>query len=403
MTTEPTCLEAGYTTYTCTRCEAGTEGHTYTDNEVPALGHKYDVVTTEPTCLEPGYTTYTCTRCEAGTDGHTYQGNDVPALGHKYTIVFDKGDNDPKVDNTYFDQVNWYKQSENHLYKPATMTMAETHIFLCERCSSEDKQKDDNILKVELENTETGEHKILDKDEKTNESYWHFIDGYDPADDTIGKCYNVCLDDDCQDGAKALETNSYKETIPEKYQEKYAELVKANGGKQVVLYDHVVNDQIGWTYVEGTATCYFNGYDEGVCAHCGGKTRQIRKTDDKRPEHQYGDYHVVKDAVDEDHAHMRICTVEGCGHEEYGKHTFTAWEVVEKETLFKDRVEERHCVDCLDEEGNPYTETRVVESSNKIVVFIRWLAGLFAFKGSILYNAAKWLYDVLNPFKPIDG
>ena len=78
-TTAPTCLEDGYTTFTCARC-----GDTYKDDYVLALGHSYAAETTAPTCLDAGYTTYSCTRCEAGTDGHTYTGNEVAALGHSF-------------------------------------------------------------------------------------------------------------------------------------------------------------------------------------------------------------------------------------------------------------------------------------------------------------------------------
>jgi len=114
VVTAPTCTEKGYTTYTCA-C-----GDSYKDDEVAALGHKWDdgVVTTEPTeeaagvrtytcatcgetktevipaldhthkyttevtaptCTEKGYTTYTCA-C-----GDSYKADEVEALGHKYT------------------------------------------------------------------------------------------------------------------------------------------------------------------------------------------------------------------------------------------------------------------------------------------------------------------------------
>ena len=114
VVTAPTCTEKGYTTYTCA-C-----GDSYKDDEVAALGHKWDdgVVTTEPTetatgvrtytcatcgetktevipaldhthkyttevtaptCTEKGYTTYTCA-C-----GDSYKADEVAALGHKYT------------------------------------------------------------------------------------------------------------------------------------------------------------------------------------------------------------------------------------------------------------------------------------------------------------------------------
>ena len=73
VTVAPTCLEKGYTTYTCSVCN-----DTYTDDEVDALGH--DEVAHDakaPTCTEAGYNAYvTCSRC----DYTTFEA--VSALGH---------------------------------------------------------------------------------------------------------------------------------------------------------------------------------------------------------------------------------------------------------------------------------------------------------------------------------
>ncbi len=74
VVTEPTCTEAGFTTYTCSKC-----GDSYVADEVAALGHDYKAVVTEPTCTEAGFTTYTCERC-----GDSYVADEVAALGHEY-------------------------------------------------------------------------------------------------------------------------------------------------------------------------------------------------------------------------------------------------------------------------------------------------------------------------------
>ena len=77
VTTEPTCVDEGVKTYTCSIC-----GDSYTE-AIPATGeHTYEgVVTTEPTCVDEGVKTYTCSICgdsytEAipATDEHTYEG-----------------------------------------------------------------------------------------------------------------------------------------------------------------------------------------------------------------------------------------------------------------------------------------------------------------------------------------
>ena len=71
--TEPTCVDGGYTTYTCSKC-----GDTYTADETEPLGHDYVGTVTEPTCTEKGYTTYVCSRCE-----DSYVGDETDPLGHE--------------------------------------------------------------------------------------------------------------------------------------------------------------------------------------------------------------------------------------------------------------------------------------------------------------------------------
>ena len=58
--TAPTCTEAGFTTYTCSKC-----GASYADNRVDPLGHDWDAgtVTVAPTDTTSGVMTYTCNRC----------------------------------------------------------------------------------------------------------------------------------------------------------------------------------------------------------------------------------------------------------------------------------------------------------------------------------------------------
>ena len=72
----PTCVEIGWNAYEiCTRCD-------YTTYiELPALGHTYISSVTYPTCIEEGYTTYTCS-C-----GENYISDYTPALGHTEIII----------------------------------------------------------------------------------------------------------------------------------------------------------------------------------------------------------------------------------------------------------------------------------------------------------------------------
>ena len=82
--TDATCTDTGYVTYS----NANNTEITKTE-EIPALGHSYDVTDTkEPTCTEKGSTTYTCSRC-----GDTYV-EETDALGHQegdWTITKEPG------------------------------------------------------------------------------------------------------------------------------------------------------------------------------------------------------------------------------------------------------------------------------------------------------------------------
>ena len=73
VTKEATETETGIMTYTCSVCEATKE------ETIPVKEHEhtYETVVTAPTCMEDGYTTYTCA-C-----GDTYTGDKVTAPGHK--------------------------------------------------------------------------------------------------------------------------------------------------------------------------------------------------------------------------------------------------------------------------------------------------------------------------------
>ena len=60
VVTAPTCVDKGFTTYTC-NC-----GDTYVDDYTDALGHTFDDggITKEPNHYEEGIKTYTCTECK---------------------------------------------------------------------------------------------------------------------------------------------------------------------------------------------------------------------------------------------------------------------------------------------------------------------------------------------------
>ena len=71
-----TCAAAGSydSVVYCTACNAEMSRETI---EIAALGHTYEAVVTAPTCVDGGFTTYTCSVC-----GDTYVADEVAATGH---------------------------------------------------------------------------------------------------------------------------------------------------------------------------------------------------------------------------------------------------------------------------------------------------------------------------------
>ena len=72
---EPTHTEAGSKSQHCSRCDAKQNV-----TSIPAIGHKYNdgVVTKKPTCTEKGIKTFTC------VDGDYSYTEEIPTTGHKY-------------------------------------------------------------------------------------------------------------------------------------------------------------------------------------------------------------------------------------------------------------------------------------------------------------------------------
>lgn len=75
---EPTCINEGYTLYTCIYC-----GDYHKEDITPPLGHDYYSEIISPTCTSQGYTKYTCKRCN-----YSYNGEFTDSLGgHTYEYV----------------------------------------------------------------------------------------------------------------------------------------------------------------------------------------------------------------------------------------------------------------------------------------------------------------------------
>lgn len=77
----PTCMEQGFTLYTCEEC-----GDTYQDHYTKAKGHNYKEVIVPATCDSQGFTTHLCLDC-----GFQYSDNYTDAFGHTFTddVIFE--------------------------------------------------------------------------------------------------------------------------------------------------------------------------------------------------------------------------------------------------------------------------------------------------------------------------
>ena len=75
---DSSCTEAGYTETVCQDCLK-----TIISDETPALGHDPVAVVTPPTCLDDGYTTYTC----ACGDSYVEPGETATGHSHEETVV----------------------------------------------------------------------------------------------------------------------------------------------------------------------------------------------------------------------------------------------------------------------------------------------------------------------------
>ncbi len=71
-----TCTKVGALEQTCTECSAS-----YAET-IPQLPHNYKTSVVLSTCLTGGYTTYTCTTCEA-----THNGDATAPIGHKWNVA----------------------------------------------------------------------------------------------------------------------------------------------------------------------------------------------------------------------------------------------------------------------------------------------------------------------------
>ncbi len=128
--TAPTCLDAGYTTHTCSRC-----GDSYTDTFVPKLGHNYDL--TKGTDNENGTHTVACTRCAEGTTGHTKDVNCSYADITTLPTCTNKGyvTHTCTICGYHFDDT--YTDANGHVMGAWVKNNDGTHTRACTECTNE--------------------------------------------------------------------------------------------------------------------------------------------------------------------------------------------------------------------------------------------------------------------------
>ena len=74
VTTLPSCTEQGSTLHYCIYCD-----FSYTDNIIPAVGHKSTATEVPATCISPGYMYYRCNVC-----GSIYMDNYTDMIPHSF-------------------------------------------------------------------------------------------------------------------------------------------------------------------------------------------------------------------------------------------------------------------------------------------------------------------------------
>ena len=118
----PTCNGYGYTEgIVCKRCEQPIK----TQELIDPLGHNHQAVVTAPTCTEAGYTTYTCSRCS-----DSYVAAPVDALGHTAgeTVIENKKDASCGQEGSY-DEVVYCSVCDEELSRSTVTIPAEDHSY----------------------------------------------------------------------------------------------------------------------------------------------------------------------------------------------------------------------------------------------------------------------------------
>ncbi len=291
---DSSCTGSGYTQYECSVC-----GHTYTDNETPAAGHKYDAIVIKPTCTSGGYTINMCSVC-----GQAYKSDEVDALGHNYSerVVEATCVSGGYTEHSCLNCGDSYKDNivevGEHNYVAtkvveATCTVGGYTEYTCSVCN--DSYTGDNV--------EALGHTIT----SVTHSATCTVGGY-----TINVC-NVCNNyTSITNQTEALGHEYIAHVVPSKCEEiGYTEYTCIRG-------DHFyVSDEtpaIGHMYeaVEIVATCIQNGYTLNICLNCG---RVNKSNETLAYGHSFNDWKTVTEAG-ENIEGLQTRSCKNCGYTE---------------------------------------------------------------------------------------
>lgn len=155
---DPTCLAAGHTEYKCIRCDV-----TEICDEVAALGHDTAIHTTEPTCTTDGLQESICSRCNAVISSQV-----LPMLGHDYHdgVTTEATCTEDGVLDSICSRCNDLESSEAipalghdrwYTVTPATCIDDGTLTYYCNRCGKTLEREPVAALGHDLSSVDTGD------------------------------------------------------------------------------------------------------------------------------------------------------------------------------------------------------------------------------------------------------
>jgi hypothetical protein len=389
-TTQPTCTQNGYITYSC----AYNHDHDYTEypEDLKATGHDYDydngVVKTPATCSSKGTTTYSCKDCDDTIDvedieidpnNHNYEPD--PSLSVDQTCTEDGYDvevcsyNPDHTNKVYPDEIKatGHAWNDGVVKTPATCSAKGVTLYTCQKCGATEEREDIEI-NPDAHNWNDGEvtsatctkagyttYTCLNNEEHTN-----VVAG----DEATNHTYSAWVSDQNGQHTKTCTKNCGEEgaTVTENCTLDFAEVVKeatcvANAVAKYTCAEcgysekrEIPDTATGvhtageWADVEGsnTATCENAGEKQQTtaCTVCGEEMTQTVDTDALG--HAYPDTwtHVA-----DSQTHQKVCANDPT-------HIETAdcdYKVTESKAAdcVNDGYEVYTCADC----GDSYTET----------------------------------------------